>query len=82
MKHFRINGKEVIEAKDLHEAEKYLIRTHPEEYFGANIIQTDGTDFMFIAIKEYYYDVFNTTDDSVILAKIKDVLENSIEVEV
>ena len=38
----------------LDDAELWLLNNHPENYFGANIVSTENSDFMCIATKEYF----------------------------
>ena len=48
--------------KNLKDAEIFLIANYPEYYFGANIIQVDGTDFWLNAGADYYEMEYQTSD--------------------
>ena len=63
------NTSYVIEAKDTNEAKDILQKDHPENWYGANIIETDSEgqnipygDFAMLPVKEYYENERNYCD--------------------
>lgn len=87
MKTFKVNDNYVIKANNLDEAERWLLNEHPEEYFGGVISEVEAPDFkrkisgdfLFIAVKEYYQEVFNMTDETKIIERLKEIKNNIIE---
>ena len=81
MNKYLVNKKYEIEAKDLDDAELWLLNNHPEEYYSGTITQVNGCDFMIIAVEEYYHRVFGTTDNNVIYKRLRDGIVNRPKLE-
>lgn len=76
-KQFLINNEYKVSGT-LDDAEDWLLENHPEEYFGASIIQVDenneyihGGDFTMIASLEYFQEELCIYDEDEIVQEIK-----------
>lgn len=60
--------------KSLTDTEIFLIANYPDYYFGANIVQVDGTDFLINACADYYEMQYQTNDRQKIINTITENL--------
>ena len=80
MAKYLVNKKYKVQAKNMRDVELWLLDNHPEEYFSGSITQIGGTDFTIMAVREYYEEVFGTTDTKELVSKIKNAISNLKEV--
>lgn len=57
----------LMDFNSMDEASLWLITYHPDLYMAHSVIATDNSEFSIYCVPQYYYGVYNTTDDNVVI---------------